>query len=461
MASRQLLLGSVLVLLGVGCGGGVEGAQVPDEPTSVSTPEVTSPPAQDSPDTRNEPAASAPDSDIPRESVQVPRPSWLADWSESEPLSLPIPFLPYKASLALGEGVAYVGWVAGQELAMDGSDFTLRVHRWDGVAWTQLGPEVPHPEAIIGHGSPISMVVDAQGMPLRAWRDARGLRVERWNGREWNSLVSGVWRGRDPERKPDCLSLRQHSGQTLLMWREAIMNGPGGAVFVGRYESSNGRWTLLGEEGLPPSSDARFWSCPRLAFDANGRPMIAWDETVQDDSGRLSVRRVRVARWQEGVRAWRSLGSPLGNAVGGCDFNAYPSLSLAADGSPLVSWMTCTGSARNIEVQRFDAVRDSWLPVGERLGGQMSDSRNSFPSAMNRDAKGRPLLLWLEVPRVASPEGFFLGRYEEGEWKPLWSRRLKQSVSLIGSDWLGSDSSGESFVLVHEIGVGYRLHRLR
>jgi hypothetical protein len=421
-----------------------------------------SPPAQESPAMELEPTVRAPDSNVPSESAQAPHPSWLADWSESEPLSLPSPSLPYKASFALGEGAAYVGWVAGQEFSMDGSDFTLRVHRWDGVAWTQLGPDVPHPEAVSGYGSPISMAVDVQGRPLRAWRDARGLRVERWNGEVWSSLASGVWRWKDPERKPDCLSLRQHAGQLLLMWREAVMSGPGGAVFVSRYESSTGSWRLLGEQGLPPSSDARFWSCPRLAFDVNGRPMITWDETVQDSAGGLtSVRRVRVARWQEGARIWRALGSPLGNTLEDCNFNAYPSLSLAADGSPLVSWMTCTGTARNIEVQRYDTVQDIWLPVGERLGGQMSESRNSFPSAMNRDAKGRPLLLWLEVPRDSSPEGFFLGRYEEGEWKPLWSRRLKQSVSLVGSDWLGSDSSGESFVLVREIGVGYRLHRLR
>lgn len=434
MVNRQLLLGAVLVLLGVGCGGGGEGAGELDELAWVSS-----------------------------ESAQPPRPSWRADWSESEPLSLPSPSLPYKASLALGEGAAYVGWVAGQEFSTDGSDFTLRVHRWDGVAWTQLGPEVPHPEAVIGHGSPISMAVDAQGRPLRAWRDARGLRVERWNGGEWNSLASGVWRGRDPERKPDCLSLRWHSGQVFLMWREAIMSGPGGAVFVSRYEPHTGHWTLLGEDGLPPSSDARFWSCPRLAFETNGRPMVAWDETLQDGSGRLtSVRRIRVARWHEGVRRWGVLGGALGNTQGDCDFNAYPSLTLDADGSPLVSWMTCTGSARNIEVRRYDAGRDSWFPLGGRLGGEMSESRNSFPSAMNRDAKGRPLLLWLEVPRDGGAlDGFFLGRYEGGEWKPLWSRRLKQSVWLIGPDWLGNDSSGESFVLVHEIGMGYRLHRVR
>jgi hypothetical protein len=123
--------------------------------------------------------------------------------------------------------------------------------------------------------------------------------------------------------------------------------------------------------------------------------------------------------------------------------------------------MTCTGSAQNIEVQRYDVARDAWLPVGGRLGGQMSESRNSFPSAMGRDAQGRPLLLWLEVPRGSAPEGFFLGRLEAGQWKPVWSQQLRQSVSLVGSDWLGSDSTGEAFVLVHEMGTGFRLHRVR
>jgi hypothetical protein len=324
MANRRLLLGSVLVLLGVGCGGGEEGAPASDEPTVVTTPEVTSPPAQGSPPPVAEPAPSSPGPGVPTGGgVEPSRPSWLADWSQSEPLSLPSPSQPYKASLAMGEGVAYVGWVAGMEMSMDSGDFTMRVHRWDGVAWTQLGPDEPHPEARSGHGAPISLAVDAQGAPLRAWRDARGLRVERWNGQAWRSLAYGVWRGKDPERQPDCMELRQHAGQLLLMWREAVMGLPGGAVFVSRYEPS-GDWTLLGEEGLPPSSDGRFGSCPRLALDATGRPMVTWDERVQDSSGRVTpVSRVRVARWQDAGRSWQLLGRPLGNAVGDCDFNGW------------------------------------------------------------------------------------------------------------------------------------------
>jgi hypothetical protein len=392
----------------------------------------------------------------------APRPSWLAEWRESEPLSPPPSYQPYKASLALGEGAAFVGWVAGHELEMDSSNFTLRVHRWDGVAWTQLGPEVPHPEATRGHGSPISLAVDAQGLPVRAWRDARGLRVERWTGEAWGELASGIWKGKDPELKPDCIELRHNAGQLLLMWREAVMYRPGGAVFVGRYEPSAGTWVMLSEGGLSPASDARFGSCPRLAFDANGRPMVAWDETVQDSSGRAtSVSRVRVARWQDAARTWRLLGKPLGNALGDCDFNKSPSLTLDAEGAPLVSWMTCTGSARNIEVQRYDTGRDTWFPVGTRLGGELPESRNSFPSAMVRDALGRPQLLWLEVPRGSGSEALVLGRFEEGVWKPLWSQHFRLSVAQVGSDWLGSDATGDSFVLGYEVGVGYRLYRLR
>jgi hypothetical protein len=90
------------------------------------------------------------------------------------------------------------------------------------------------------------------------------------------------------------------------------------------------RWEALG----PATPDDRHSTSPALAFDGLGRVVLAWEAMTQPPEPPLLSPRyvVRAARLAAG--AWEDLGEVHDPALHG----SWPSLALASDGTPLVSY---------------------------------------------------------------------------------------------------------------------------
>jgi PKD repeat protein len=99
-----------------------------------------------------------------------------------------------------------------------------------------------------------------------------------------------------------------------------------------------------------------------------------------------------------GEASWRLLGGALNVHA---DWAAYyPSMALAADGSPVVAWVEESGAARSVYVKRWTG--SAW----EALGGALNPMAGAGRPALALDASGDPVVAWSDAN--GAEEQFFV-----------------------------------------------------
>lgn len=180
------------------------------------------------------------------------------------------------AALALdAEGRPTVAWAEES----DARARTLHVTRWSGSAWERLGREVAS-GARLSKDLPV-LAVDEQGAPWLAWAQRAGktssLRVARWNGKAWAD-VGNTGRGAlRPKAPPHELQLQLQlvpGGGAVLAWRESRK---GGNVGVALSRWTGKAWESLASPLRVAVQEPRPWR-PALALLPDGRPVLAWSE---------------------------------------------------------------------------------------------------------------------------------------------------------------------------------------
>src|SRR5690606_18181027 len=131
-----------------------------------------------------------------------------------------------------------------------------------------------------------SMAADPDGNPIIAWEDSSGgsdfeIYVRRWNGTDWVTMVSG--------------------------------SASGGGI------SNNG-------------GDSKW---PSVAIRSDGSPLVAWEDSSQDDQ-EIYLRRWNGAAWVE-MEANSATGGGISDDDGG-SYSLTPSLAASADGASVVAW---------------------------------------------------------------------------------------------------------------------------
>jgi uncharacterized repeat protein (TIGR02543 family) len=173
------------------------------------------------------------------------------------------------------------------------------VTRWNGSAWTALGPEVPVGDTAAGRGG------------------AAG--VSNSVGGSYNAALGAG-----------------SSGRLALAWED---DQPTGEIYV-RVRLWNGTtWSELGGSATgsgfnPPGSTNLM---PSIAIGPDGRPIVAWG--TQPDFA--SPSQIFVRRWN-GTSTWEEvgLGSAREGGISEAAISAFgPSLSLTSAGVPTVAWL--------------------------------------------------------------------------------------------------------------------------
>ncbi len=183
------------------------------------------------------------------------------------------------AAMALdAEGRPTVAWV---EERGSGAR-TLHAARWSGNAWERLGRTVAS-GAHLSTDLPV-LAVDEQGAAWLAWTQGTGktssLRVARWNGKAWAD-VGGTGRGKlRPKAPPHELQLQlAPGGGAVLAWRESPS---GGSVTVALSRWTGKAWEALASPLQVPVPEPRPWRPALALLSEDHRPVLAWSE--RDDA---------------------------------------------------------------------------------------------------------------------------------------------------------------------------------
>ncbi|HZZ85064.1 MAG TPA: hypothetical protein VFE30_11045 [Anaeromyxobacteraceae bacterium] len=168
-------------------------------------------------------------------------------------------------ALALGkEGTPWVAW---QESRGDAA--VVLVARHDGKAWRPVGGSLNGTPGPAGTGAP-ALVIDAQGLPVVAWQDGEShtVRVSRYDGDDWRDMGKPLnERGASTGRVP---ALTVDPAGHLLA---AFVQERGGERTVPVLRWDGRAWGEVGEP-LAAGGAAPAASRPALATDRWGIPAV-------------------------------------------------------------------------------------------------------------------------------------------------------------------------------------------
>jgi hypothetical protein len=276
-------------------------------------------------------------------------------------------------SIAAGPGGdLYVAW---HDNSGGERNYEIYVRRWDGNDWGEVGAGSATGGGISDNGGDSThptAAVAPDGTPYVAWSDdshSSGkpeIYVRRWDGNNWVEVGAGSATGggiSDSGGISVFPSLVVASdGRPCVAWSDYV------EVYVRCWDGS--AWAEVGAGSATGGgiSDSGGWSsAPSLAVAPGGPPIVAWED------GYSGSREIYVRRWDG--NNWVEVGAgsaPSGGISDSSGDSEFPSLAIAADGTPYVAWQDNTSGERQIYVRRWDGSAWAEVGAGSATGGGIS-----------------------------------------------------------------------------------------
>jgi len=345
-------------------------------------------------------------------------------------------------SLAISpDGTPYVAW----EDWSDG-DYEIYVRRWNGKSWEEVGSGSTSGGGISnnrGDSSGPALAVAPDGTPYAAWSDTSGgkwaVYVRRWNGSAWEEVGAGSASGGGI------------SGHTGYLMRLALAIAPDGTPYVawedprsGNYEIYIRHWngTAWEEVGTGSASgggishnDSRS-RFPTLAVAPDGSPYVTWEDVR---GGSLAIADIYVRRWNGSV--WQEMGaaSASGGGVSNSGSAYDPTLAITSDGTPYVAWCDESGGEGEIYVRRWDGVRWEEAGDGAASGGGISDnSGRSVDPWLAVAPDGAPYVAWEDY--ADGDYEIYVRRWNGKDWEEVGDGAANGGGISDNGDWSTSPS---------------------
>lgn len=198
-----------------------------------------------------------------------------------------------------------------------------------------------------------------------------------------------------------------HEGRPVVAWNGNLTDNP--EVYLKRLEGST--WVEIGGSatGGGISKTATDSGRVSLAIGADGQPVVAWREALSDGNTEIYVKRWSGSAWvgMNGAIAGDNISGTGGESI-------LPVLAIGSDGHPVVAWTEFTTNYE-IYVKKWNG--SSWLGLaGSATGGGISTSagESRTPSlAINNE--GNPVVAWSETP-VDSDSDIYVKRWNGTAW---------------------------------------------
>ena len=209
----------------------------------------------------------------------------------------------------------------------------VRVYKFNGTAWTKLGEDIDGEALGDWSGYSVSLSSDGTTVAIGAFKnDASGsnaghVRVYKYNGTAWTKLGGDINGEAADDQSGHSVSL---SSDGTIVAIGAYLNDASGdaAGHVRVYKYNGTAWTKLGEDIDGEAAGDRFGATVSLSSDGT---IVAIGASGNDDSGDAAGH-VRVYKYNG--TAWTQLGEDIDGEAAG-DYSSSGSVSLSSDGTAL------------------------------------------------------------------------------------------------------------------------------
>jgi hypothetical protein len=305
----------------------------------------------------------------------------------------------------------------------DGATGQLSVWRWDGSAWSMMGPRGIS-EADISF---IDLAVDRQGAPIVAYQDlnhSSHLSVQRWNGSSWDYFLGA---GLGSADRADNLALAVDS--TGAPWVSFIDGSASMQVTVARWEGLPSGWVVK----YGPGFSGGTCNETDTAIAVSSRDSVVVAYTDGDQGNKLTCRKWTGTSW---------------DIVGAAGFTessgAQSRMAIGPGDVPYVVFQDM-GMGGRATVMRFSA--GSWQDVGARgiTKGQADNPTIAFSPGGS---------LYIACQDVGSGDRAVVLRFTGADWvsvgpEPGISAGVAQSASVA------VDAAGNPYVLFNDDAAGF------
>ena len=262
----------------------------------------------------------------------------------------------------------------------------VRVYKYNGTAWTQLGADIDGEAASDFSGRSVSLSSDGTIVAIGAQyndgtaSNAGHVRVYQYNGTAWTKLGADI----DGEAAGDGSgwSVSLSADGTIVAIGAAYNNGTAedaGHVRVLKY--IDGSWTQLGAD--IDGEAASDWSGTSVSLSSDGT-IVAIGAQYNIGNG-FNVGHVRVHKFNGS--AWTQLGDDIDGEAEG-DFSGY-SVSLSSDGTIVaIGAVGNNGTAEDaghVRVYQHDGVENTWDKLGNDIDGEAAGDYSGVSVSLSAD----------------------------------------------------------------------------
>ena len=260
----------------------------------------------------------------------------------------------------------------------------VRVYSWDGAAWSQLGADIDGEGEGDRSGSSVSLSADGQTVAIGAEandgndQDSGHVRVFRWTGAIWSQLgtdIDGRW-AYDHFGKSVSLSA---DGQTVAVGTPYGQYDPNHRGLVSIYQWTGSAWVQLGDNVVGEGVGDEFGKSVSLSGDGQ---TIAIGAPYNDGSG-TDAGHVCVYQWVHSN--WQQLGLGIhGDAES--DWTGY-SVSLSDDGASVaIGASRADGNGSDSgRVRVYSWNGSEWIQRGGDMNGEATDDYSGHSVSLSSD----------------------------------------------------------------------------
>jgi hypothetical protein len=281
----------------------------------------------------------------------------------------------YSVSISADGTVVAIG-----AIGVDTNRGNVRVHKWSGTAWVQLGVDISGEAIGDNSGWSVSLSADGTIVAIGAIGNGGGIghvRVYKWSGvAVWTLIGDAIPGEAGGDESGYSVSLSADGTVVVIGAGGNDGNGGNNNGHVRVYKWSGTFWIQLGDDiNGENTGDLSGWS---VSLSADGT-IVAIGAILNDDGGDGSGH-VRVHKWS-GV-AWVQLGVDIpGEAIG--DGSGY-SVSISADGTVVAIGATGVGNDRgHVRVHKWTGT--SWVQLGLDIPGEVDGDLSGYSVSISAD----------------------------------------------------------------------------
>jgi hypothetical protein len=229
-----------------------------------------------------------------------------------------------------------------------------------------------------------NLALDSAGNAVVVWIQD-GVWSSRYNGSNWSApqmLSSGTRKCNVPQVAIDGYD------NVFVVWPQDTNaydpSQPAGNsipnIWARVYSSTTGTWGAAGLIGKPDLAMNDGTERARIAVNASGDVLVAWQETKSGVSSIVS------SRFDKNTFSWLA---PVNVSVDSTSFKSWPAVAMDAAGNTFLAWQEY-GTAYNGWMSKYDAVLKTWS-TPELFE---TDTQGIGNHAIGIDANGNALFVW-------------------------------------------------------------------